>query len=281
MSVSERLEQEHLVRSKQFFYYLGRLSGQSSRLKAGEYELNTKMSSWEVLTVITGSHVKLHRITIPEGSTMFQIARLLEEQNLVDERQFLETCWDRAFLDELMIPSFSAEGYLFPETYFIPRGSSPKAIVRMLVDMFWSQVPVNVIEQVKIGSLSFHESLTMASIIEKETGLAGEMRLISSVFHNRIKKRMKIQSDPTAIYDLLPYGGRVTRDHLFRKSPYNTYQTPGLPIGPISNPSAGAIYAAVFPERTDFLYFVSRRDGSHEFTSNYDDHKRAINKFLK
>lgn len=280
-SVSLRLKEEGVIRSEPFFYYLGRITGKSGHLKAGEYELNDEMSGWEVLKVITGSHVKLYRVTFKEGLTMFQVAQTLEEAGLVDAGQFLETCWDRNLLTELNIPSFTVEGYLFPETYFIPRGSSPRSIIRMMVEMFWTKVPDSYVEKAKKSSLSFHEIVIMASMIEKETGLVGEMSLISSVFYNRIADRMRLQSDPTAIYDIAPYGGRVTREHLFRKTPFNTYQIEGLPATPIGNPGILSIQAALSPQQSTYLYFVSRRDGSHHFSSSYEEHREAIERYLQ
>ncbi|MBN8554599.1 MAG: endolytic transglycosylase MltG [Deltaproteobacteria bacterium] len=280
-SVSERLKNENLIRSQSLFYYLGRLTAKSGDLKAGEYEINAEMSAWEVLKVITGSHVKLYKLTLPEGVNMFQIAQLLDSMGLVDEMQFLESCWDPVLLAELHIPSLTAEGYLFPETYHIPRGSSPRAILRMFVDMFWTKMPENFLSLAKNNPLSFHEAVIMASVIEKETGLVGEMGLISSVFYNRLKSRMRLQSDPTAVYDIMPYGGRVTRGHLQRKSPFNTYQIDGLPLTPIGNPGLLSIQAALLPQSSDYLYFVSRRDGSHHFSSTYDEHRGAIEKFLQ
>ncbi|MDB5039098.1 MAG: Endolytic murein transglycosylase [Bacteriovoracaceae bacterium] len=280
-SVSLRLKSEGLIRFEPFFYYVGRASGKSASLKAGEYELNTEMSAWEILSVITGSHVKLYRVTLREGINMFQVAQTLEDLGLVDKMQFLESCWDSQFLEELHIPSPTVEGYLFPETYYIPRGSSPRAIIRIFVDMFWNRVPQSYIDEAKTGNLSFHEAVIMASMIEKETGLVGEMAIISSAFYNRIDRRMKLQSDPTAVYDILPLGGRVLRDHLFRKTAFNTYSIEGLPLTPISNPGILAIYAALHPQRTDYLYFVSRRDGSHHFSATFEEHKEAIEKYLK
>jgi len=280
-TVSKRLKEEGLLRSQRFFYYLGRVSGKSGSLKAGEYELNTEMTAWELLKVITGSHVKLYRVTIPEGLTMFQVAQILNDLGLVDQIQFLESCWDPVFLEELQIPSFSVEGYLYPETYYIPRGSSPRSIIRMFVEMFWSRMPDVEIDGAHYGPLSIHEAVIMGSMIQKETGLVAEMGLISSVFHNRIRKGMRLQSDPTAVYDLLPYGGKVLREHLFRKSLFNTYAIQGLPITPISNPGYPAIYAALHPQKTDYLYFVSRRDGSHQFSASFDEHRQAIQKFLQ
>lgn len=280
-AVSKRLKEEQLIESEPFFYYLARLTGKSGELKAGEYELNDAMSPWEILKVITGSRVKLYRITIREGMNMFQIAEYLRDRGLVDKIQFLEAAMDPSFVEELNIPSFTVEGYLFPETYFVSRGTPPRQIIRMFVDMFWSKIPEDFLVDLKSRDLSFHEIVTMASVIEKETGLAAEMGLISSVFYNRIEKRMRLQSDPTAVYDIMPYGGKVLRRHLLRKSPFNTYQIDGLPLTPITNPGLLAIQAAIYPQRTDYLFFVSRRDGSHEFTSNYADHVRAIEKFLK
>lgn len=279
--IATRLKAEGMIRSRHFFYYSGRLTGRSGEIKAGEYELNTLMTSTEIIDVITGSSVKQYRLTIREGQTMFEVARQLDEMGLVDKIQFLELCWDKAFLEELSIPSFSVEGYLFPETYYLTRGTSPKRLIRMFVDMFWSRVTDEQLERARSTKLSIHDALTMASVIEKETGLSGEMGLISSAFHNRLEKGMRIQSDPTAIYDISPYGGRVTREHLFRKTIFNTYQIPGLPAGPISNPGKLALDAALYPQKTDYIFFVSRRDGSHHFSKTYDEHKEAIEKYLK
>jgi UPF0755 protein len=280
-AVSLRLKTEGLIEFEPFFYYLGRISGKSGQLKAGEYELNNEMSTWEIIKVLTGSHVRLYRVTIQEGFNMFQIAELLDNEGLVDKMQFLESCWDSQFMNELNIPSPTVEGYLFPETYYIPRGSSPRTIIRIFVDMFWQKIPQSYVDDARTGDLSFHQAVTMASVIEKETGLVGEMSLISSAFHNRLKQNMRIQSDPTAVYDILPLGGRVLRDHLFRKTPFNTYQIPALPLTPISNPGILSIYAALHPQDTKYLYFVSRRDGSHHFSETYDEHKEAIERFLK
>lgn len=280
-SVGRRLEELRLIESEAFFYYLARVTGKSAELKAGEYELNDQMSGWDVLKIITGSSVKLYKVTIPEGLNMFQTASLLRKYGLVDEIQFLEAAWDRAFLDELGIPSYSVEGYLFPETYFIPRGTSPKKLIRMFVEMFWSRIPDSFLAETEKRGLSFHESVILASVIEKETGLAAEMGMISSVFHNRLRKGMRLQSDPTAIYDLTPYESRVERAHLFRKTPFNTYQIPALPLTPVSNPGLMAIRAAIFPDESDKLFFVSRRDGSHHFSATYGEHKKAIDKYLR
>ncbi len=280
-SISLRLKAEGFIRSEPWFYYLGRLTGKSGQLKAGEYELNTEMSPWEIINVVTGSHVRLYRITIREGMNMFQVARTLESNGLVDEMAFLESAWDSQFLDDLRIPSATVEGYLFPETYFIPRGASARTIIRIFVEMFWQKIPQSTIDEARSGPLSFHEYVIMASMIEKETGLIGEMPLISSVFHNRLNSKMRFQSDPTAVYDLLPHGGRVTRQHLFRKTPFNTYQIPGLPLTPVSNPGRLSIHDAIHPQDTNYLYFVSRRDGSHHFSATYHEHKEAIDRFLR
>jgi len=280
-SVSKRLFEEELISSDSYFYYLARITGRSAKLKAGEYELNDKMSAWDILKIITGARVKLYKITIKEGMNMFQIAKLLRERGLVDEVQFLEACWDSNFVEDLNIPSFTVEGYLFPETYYIPKGTSSRKIIRMFVDMFWSHIPDGFLEQARRAPLSFHEAIIMASVIEKETGLAAEMSLISSVFYNRLAKGMRLQSDPTAIYDSEPYGGPIKREQLFRKTPFNTYQTAKLPLTPIANPGILAIQASLFPQETDFLFFVSRRDGSHHFSRSYSEHKKAIEKYLK
>lgn len=280
-SVAQRLQDLSLVESESFFYYLARLTGKSAELKAGEYELNNTMSDWEILKIVTGASVKLHRVTIPEGFNMFQVADRLQRKGLVDKIQFLEAAWDPVFVSELGIPSFTVEGYLFPETYLIARGTPPRKIIRMMVDMFWSQVPESFIERAKKMPTSFHEAVIMASVIEKETGYAAEMGMISSVFYNRIRRGMRLQSDPTAIYDLMPYGGKPTSRHLLRTTAFNTYRIPKLPLTPIANPGILAIQASLWPQDTDYIFFVSRRDGSHEFTETYAEHKKAIDRFLR
>jgi len=280
-NVTKRLRNLNLVESEPFFYYLARLTGKSGELKAGDYELNDAMSPWEILKVITGSRVKLFRITIREGMNLFQVAEYLRERGLVDKIQFLEAAMDQAFVSELNIPSFTVEGYLFPETYFISRGTPARQMIRMFVDMFWSKIPAEFLERASKIELSFHDIVILASMIEKETGLAAEMGLISSVFYNRFEKGMRLQSDPTAVYDIMPYGGKVLRRHLQRKSPFNTYQVGHIPLTPITNPGLLAIQAALYPQKTDYLFFVSRKDGSHEFTSTYSDHVKAIDKYLR
>lgn len=281
-SVSIQLAKENLIRSPKIFYYLGRLIGFSGKIKAGEYELNTQMSAWEILKIITGSHVKLYRLTLPEGFNLFQIANLLHTIGLVDRLQFIETCFNPQILEELLIPSFSAEGYLYPETYLIPRGISPRTLLHMFVEMFWSRIPEEFLEKARRSSFSFHELVILASLIEKETSIAAERSLMSSVFYNRLKKHMKLQSDPTSIYDLMPYGGGlVRREHLLRKTPFNTYWIQGLPLTPIANPSLESIQAALFPEQTEYLYFVSRKDSTHYFSHTYEEHRTAIQKYLR
>jgi UPF0755 protein len=277
-AATRRLKTEGFIKNEAFFYYMGRLTSKSGKIKAGEYELNTEMTAWEILNVITGGRVKLYRITIKEGMTMFQVAEELERLGLMDQVKFIEAAWNPLFLEELMIPSVTVEGYLFPETYYIPRGSSARSIIKLFVDMFWTRVDE---EYINKTHMSIHDIVIMASMIEKETGLSGEMGLISSVFHNRYRKGMKFQSDPTSIYNTKPYGGKPQKADIRRSSPFNTYRIKGLPLTPISNPGILAIHATAFPQTTDYLFFVSKNDGSHYFSKNYAEHERAINRFLR
>ena len=174
----------------------------------------------------------------------------------------------------------SLEGYLYPETYKFSKAVGAKKIVKTLVDTFKERVQKpELMQQAKAGKLTFHEIVTLASLIEKETGLGTERKLISSVFHNRLVKKMRLQTDPTVIYAMVNFDGNIRKKDLSIDSPYNTYKHFGLPPGPIASPGLDSIRAAMEPDHSDFLYFVSRKDGSHQFSTNYKDHTRAIQKY--
>ncbi|MEK6705657.1 MAG: endolytic transglycosylase MltG [Bdellovibrionota bacterium] len=275
----------HDDESKQFLW-LGKVNRQWSKVKAGEYYVSRTMSPIRIFNVITSGVSIIHPITVREGENLFEIAADLEANNLISRERFLQICQSLDFINSLGLKNrevkdiTSLEGYLFPDTYFFNRTMTPEDIARQMVRRFFQEW--GAVQDKKAGQLGFsrHQIIILASIIEKETGSANERPMISSVFHNRLKKRMRLQSDPTAIYGMWEqFDGNLRRSDLQARNAYNTYQIAGLPMGPISNPGKEAIQAALFPAASDFLFFVSHNDGTHEFTTSLDAHIKAVRKF--
>lgn len=250
-----------------------------TRLKAGEYQLSRDATPDVILDHLISGKVKLYRFTIPEGLNMEEIAEVVEKAGICDRQSFLTLCRDREFIRELGLPVRSLEGYLFPDTYLYPRSATCRQIIRQMIRGFNRVFTPEWRARAKALGYSVHEIVTLASIIEKETGNPGERPLISSVFHNRLKRGMKLESDPTVIYGQKDYHGRIRYRHLRRITPYNTYQIRGLPIGPIASPGEQALHAALYPADTDYLYFVSKNDTTHYFSRTLREHNRAVQKY--
>ncbi|NPU83274.1 MAG: endolytic transglycosylase MltG [Syntrophaceae bacterium] len=283
VEIVDILEKTGLVQNKPFFYVLAVLKRSNRQIRAGEYELASSMSPNEIIGRLVRGMIKGYKVTIPEDWSLQEIADLLAspEFRLVDRKTFLATARDREFLDALNIRGASAEGYLFPNTYIFDRTMGAREIIKAMVHQFWKAFTPEMRNRAEQMGLNVHEAVTLASLIGKETGLKSEKNLISAVFHNRLRREMKLQCDPTAVYDLERFSGAVKRRHLQRKSPYNTYVIDGLPPGPIANPGADSLQAALHPASSDVLYFVSRLDGSHEFSRNYLAHNEAIIKYRR
>lgn len=265
------------------FMMLGRIGRLWKRVKAGEYKFTSQMTPLEVFRVLTSGVSVLHPITVREGENMYQVADALEELKLVKHEVFLALCHDPKFITSLGIKDShvkTLEGYLFPDTYFLNKTMTPEDIVRGMVRKFMGVWGPEQESRAKALGMTQFEVVTLASMIEKETGAPQERPMISSVFHNRLHKKMRLQSDPTTIYGIWEhYDGNLHRSDLSSQTPYNTYFVPALPAGPISNPGREAIHAALYPSQSDFLYFVSHNDGTHEFTATYNDHLSAVRKF--
>ncbi|MBI1922177.1 MAG: endolytic transglycosylase MltG [Geobacter sp.] len=279
--VAAGLKQDSLVTSSALFSIYGRVKGAGSHLKAGTYQLDDGMTPPEILRKLVAGDVYVHRFTVPEGYSIYQVAELLEQQGFFKKDAFLRQCFNRELLQELKIDGRSVEGYLFPSTYDVSPKMDEAGLIREMVGQFGKFYDERFASRVRAIGKTRRQVLTMASIIEKEAMVASERPVISSVFHNRLVKRMPLQSDPTAIYSVRAFGGKVTKQDLENDSPYNTYHVNGLPPGPIGNPSPSAIEAALNPARTAYLYFVARKDGTHYFTTNLDDHNRGVRKYLK
>ncbi|MFZ1987313.1 MAG: endolytic transglycosylase MltG, partial [Desulfatitalea sp.] len=273
------LAQQNIITSQQRFRFLARLRGEDKRLKAGEYALVSSMTPVQVLDTLVNNKVMLHRLTIPEGYNLHQIAAEIASLELADAGAFEALAVNPAVAGALGHPADTLEGYLYPDTYYFPRGVLPRAIIETMVRRFDAQFPDAWRQQAGRLNLSVHEVVTLASIIEKETGAPAERPVIASVFHNRLKKKMRLESDPTVIYGIPDFDGNLTRRHLTTPSPYNTYLIRGLPLGPIANPGRAAIEAALYPAQSDYLFFVSKQDGTHTFSRTYKEHSVAVRKY--
>lgn len=263
------------------FVLAARLTGRQSRIQAGEYALSPAMSYRRLLHILSTGRVVLHTVLIPEGFTLRQIIDRLASAGLVDRGRALALAHDRAFLDRLGLrEAASLEGYLFPATYRLPRGLDTAAVLARMVRRFlrqWEEIA----PQARARGMTRHQVVTLASIIEREARLDRERPLISAVYHNRLKKGMPLQADPTVIYGLEHFDGNLRRVHLATDTPYNTYTRTGLPPGPICSPGLASLRAAVNPAPVDYLYFVARGDGSHHFSRTYRQHRRAVNRYQR
>jgi len=261
------------------FNLYARVKGYDKKIKAGEYHLSAAQSPREILDVIVSGKVRFYKITIPEGYNLVQIADLIPAAGLGSAADFLTSARDKALARKFGIEADSFEGYLFPDTYHFPKGARVEGIIEVMVKRFRQVLTPEWERRAGEKKLTVHQAVTLASIIEKETGAPSERPIISSVFHNRLKKGMRLASDPTVIYGIKDFSGNLTRRDLRTWTPYNTYKIKGLPPGPIANPGEKSLEAALFPARTDYLFFVSKRDGTHQFSTNYKDHEKAVRKY--
>ncbi|MEI6827282.1 MAG: endolytic transglycosylase MltG [Desulfuromonadales bacterium] len=266
-----------VIHSSWHFILMTRLRGEAHHLKAGDYRFSDDMTPDVILKKIVSGDVDYRKFTLPEGYSIYQAAELLEQKGYFKKEAFLEKCRDKALLARLGLNEVTAEGYLYPATYNLSRGSGEEQLLEQMVGQFNKAYAA--IQGV--NRFSRHDIVTLASIIEKEAVSADEKPLISSVFHNRLRIGMPLQSDPTAVYGVRAFSGKVSKEDIQRTSPYNTYLNKGLPPGPIGNPGIDAVTAAINPAKSDYLYFVARQDGTHQFSRNLTDHNRAVARYLK
>lgn len=274
-----QLESAGIIRSSWHFLLASRLKGKAHLLKAGDYRFNDGMTPGEIIRKVAAGEVDFRRFVLPEGYSMYQAAELLEQKGYFRKERFLGACRDRALLARLGIPAGSAEGYLFPATYDLPLSGNEEQLITLMVSTFRRNLAR--LESAGGSGLAGHELVTLASLIEREAVTGEEKPLISSVFHNRLKIGMPLQSDPTAVYGVRAFGGRVTKADILRPSPYNTYLNRGLPPGPIGNPGIDALRAALQPASTGYLYFVARQDGTHHFSRSLQEHNQAVDRYLR
>jgi UPF0755 protein len=275
------LQDKALITSALKFEIYSRLSS-SKRVRTGEYLLKKNMTPKEILSILASGKSIEYALTVPEGYNKWEIAALLRENKLASSEEFLKLVSNKSFIKELLGEEEpSLEGYLFPETYYLTKYTGAKGLIKAMVSRFLEVYPT--VTQNPQIHMTRHEHVILASIIEKETGAENERPQVSSVFFNRTHIKMKLQTDPTVIYGILDsgkkYDGNIHRVDLETPTRYNTYTNYGFPFGPISNPGRSSLEAAVHPAQTDFLFFVSRNDGTHVFSKDLKAHVAAVGKF--
>jgi UPF0755 protein len=276
---AEALYKEGILRDPRRFSRIVRVLGLQTRVKIGEYEVRLNMSPYQILKVLMSGKSVLHAVHFPEGYNIDQIADDLAAKGLVDRADFIKLARDPHMARFLHIDEPTLEGYLFPDTYSFTHFTGDRVILKTMVDKFREVYNRDVKPLADKKNMSMHEVVTLGSMIEKETGAPEERPIISSVFHNRLKIGMKLQSDPTVIYGKKGDKKNITRVDLVTPNPYNTYTVKALPVGPISNPGKESMIAAVSPADSKYLYFVSQNNGTHFFSSNYKDHLKAVGKY--
>ncbi|MBF0277618.1 MAG: endolytic transglycosylase MltG [SAR324 cluster bacterium] len=252
-------------------------------LKAGEYEVQTSWTPNQMLDHLVEGRSQLYKVTIPEGLTFEETAERFEQAGIGKKENFLllkDNLSLREMLDITPVVA-SLEGFLFPETYFFTRNDTEMAILTAMIQQFNQNYPDEYRRKAAEYRMTDYEVVTLASIVEKETGRDQDRPLISAVFHNRLKRKMRLESDPTVIYGIDNFDGNLTRKHLKTPHPYNTYRNFGLPPGPICNPGKASIQSTLYPEKVSFLYFVSRGDGTSYFSSDLKTHNKAVRRYQK
>ncbi|MDR2612434.1 MAG: endolytic transglycosylase MltG [Deltaproteobacteria bacterium] len=281
--IARILQDAGVIRDGAAFLWAVRINSLLKRpvsVKAGEQALDPSLSTWETLALLSRGNFKLYPFTVPEGWNMAEIARQAELAGLGSAQEFLALCRDPGYVRSLGIEAPSLEGYLFPETYSFPRGTSLRTVVKAMTDQFF-KVWAKYRDQAAARGLTMNQAVTLASIVEKETGDPAERPLIAAVFFNRLAKNMRLQTDPTVIYGIPNFDGNLTRAHLETPHPWNTYVIQGLPPGPIASPGEAAIQAAVNPAQAEYLYFVSKNDGTHHFSETLREHNRMVAQYQR
>lgn len=279
LAVAERLTAAGAIRSPVAFVALSLVRGSLRSLKAGEYEVPQGASTLDVLALLEAGRVRQHPVLHPEGATVVELARTLEAAGLASAQAVLDTARDPLFLATHGIDAASAEGYLFPDTYYVVRGMTPAQILGRMVQRMQSKLTPDIRARARARGLGVHELLTLASIVEREAAVPEERRLVAAVFWNRLALGMPLQADPTVQYATGKERRTLSRSDLQVDHPYNTYVRPGLPPGPIASPGLASIEAVLDPAPVPYLYFVKKDDQRHHFSVTAAEHRRAVERY--
>lgn len=278
-AIADTLEKRGIITDADDFIFTTKLFKNSARLKAGQYDFSTTLSSYHAMKILVAGNYSSTRVVIPEGMTSYEIASLLRKKTDIDSSRFIDLVFDRRFIASLGIKSNSLEGYLFPNTYDFEWGINEEAIIKILVKEFQRNFSDSLSNHVFEKGWTVHQILTLASIIEGEAMVDSERAMVSAVYYNRLKQGILLQADPTIQY-IIPDGPRrLLRKDLAIDSPYNTYLHPGLPPGPVNNPGLKSILAAINPAHVAYLYLVAKGDGSHIFSRTLREHQIAKQRF--
>ncbi len=280
--IRQRLVDAGVVRDGLTLRLALRWTGASRGLQAGEYRFDSPMTPIEVVNKIVRGDVYGQRITFPEGLTIREMAALYESRGLGRARDFTEAARNVALIQDLDPGAPDLEGYLFPDTYMVGRRAVASQLIESMVAGFRAAFPAGRPQPGDGPPLTTRQLVTLASLVEKETGKAEERPVVSAVYRNRLRRGMMMQADPTVIYALQKagkYDGNIRKDDLLINSPYNTYRYPGLPPGPIASPGKAALDAALRPADVGYLFFVSRNDGSHVFATTLPEHNRNVDEY--
>jgi UPF0755 protein len=272
----EIFAKEGIIRDRNLFLFIGRISRIDRRIRAGYYSIYGSMNTFGLLKVLKRGQIIEYELTLVEGDSLREIAEKLSGKGIGAKEKLQALCSDRDFLSTYSIDAPSCEGYLFPDTYKVPKGMDPEDAIGMMINKMREKYTDKLIARAEDMGLSEKEVFTLASIIEKEAVTDEERPLISAVYHNRLKKKMLLQADPTAIYGIKSSKEKITSEDLKRKTPYNTYTMKGLPPGPIASPGIKSIIAALYPADVRYIYFVSNNDGTHHFSVSAEEHQSAV-----
>lgn len=278
--IADQLTQAGVIRSE-YALLAVRALHPGSHLQAGEYEFDGTLTAWQVFDKIRLGQVFYEEVTVPEGSNLFDIAALLDKTDTIEQADFLVAARDPATIRDLDAAAPSLEGYLFPSTYRVTHKTTARDLCKMMTQEFRHQW-----KELGGGSTNVHQMVTLASLVEKETAIPQERPLVAAVFGNRLRLGMPLQCDPTTVYAALVenrYKGVIHKSDLASTNAYNTYAHAGLPPGPIANPGARSLKAALEPAKADVIYFVAKGDGSgsHRFSATLAEHLAAVTSYRK
>lgn len=280
-SVANSLKEKEIIFNTDLFLLYARIKNMNHRLRVGEYALKATMSPSEILSVLASGRSITRAFTVAEGLNIYEIGSVLERSGFGTEAEFAKLVRDPEFIQSLLGEKLSSlEGYLYPETYRITKYENVRAILTLMVKRFLLVYQQEILAKQQQMGWTRHQVVTLASIIEKETGAGFERPVISSVFHNRMQRKMKLQTDPTILYGIAEEKGvmptNITRKDILSPTAYNTYVIDGLPPGPIANPGRDALFAAVQPAQTKYIFFVSKNNGTHVFSTDLAGHNAAV-----
>ncbi len=279
-SVAKELKEQNIIKSRLLFILFVKLSGESGKLKTGTYMFDRPSNLFSLIHVLTSGKTASKIFTIPEGFNSYQMAELLQEKGIVKKEDFIKAVQNQILLKQYKINQNTAEGFLYPETYYIPYEYKAEDIVKLMINNFFKRITPEMIRRLKGKYNTLEKAITLASLVEWEARVDYERPIIASVFINRLKKNLNLGSCATIQFALQKHKERLLFKDLKVNSPYNTYIYKGLPPTPISNPSEKSILAIIYPAKESYLYFVSMQNGRHYFSSTYSEHLKAYKQYI-